>query len=216
MIQKKSYHKNRPIVGFEGDDMKKGEKRRIELLKIAYEMFITKGYENTSIDAIIEKAGIAKGTFYYHFQSKDQMLEEVIGMMIDEQVLRARGVLESDLPIPQRIVGIISSIRPEQNEQPIADVLHTPENLIMHEKVRTQIYEKVTPLLESVAIEGIDSGIFDCDMLPERIRIILMLASDLFDETGYTQNDIEVFIDVTEKILGAKKGTMGFVRQLIR
>ena len=47
--------------------MKKGEKRKLDLLKTAYEMFITRGYENTSVDEIIEKAGIAKGTYYYYF-----------------------------------------------------------------------------------------------------------------------------------------------------
>ena len=48
--------------------MKKGEKRKQELLKIAYKMFLSKGYENTSVDEIIEEAGIAKGTYYYYFE----------------------------------------------------------------------------------------------------------------------------------------------------
>ncbi len=38
--------------------MKKGEQRKQELLKLAYRMFIEKGYENTSIDEIVAKAGI--------------------------------------------------------------------------------------------------------------------------------------------------------------
>ena len=50
--------------------MKKGEQRKQELLKLAYRMFIEKGYENTSIDEIVAKAGIAKGTYYYYFASK--------------------------------------------------------------------------------------------------------------------------------------------------
>ena len=40
--------------------MKKGEKRKKELLKIAYDMFLAQGYENTSVDEIIERAQIAK------------------------------------------------------------------------------------------------------------------------------------------------------------
>ena len=48
-----------------GPDMKKGERRKQELLRIACRMFVEKGYENTSIDEIIAEAGIAKGTYYY-------------------------------------------------------------------------------------------------------------------------------------------------------
>ena len=33
--------------------MKKGEMRKLELVQIAYRMFLTKGYENTSVDEII-------------------------------------------------------------------------------------------------------------------------------------------------------------------
>ena len=54
--------------------MKNGEKRKQELLKIAYDMFLSRGYEDTSVDDMIEAAQIAKGTYYYYFSSKEQML----------------------------------------------------------------------------------------------------------------------------------------------
>ena len=62
----------------------KGERRRRELLRIAYRLFIEKGYENTSIDEIIAAAGIAKGTYYYYFPSKEATLEAVVDMMMNE------------------------------------------------------------------------------------------------------------------------------------
>jgi len=45
----------------------KGNRRRQELLRIAYRLFMEKGYDNTTIEEIIGEAGIAKGTYYYHF-----------------------------------------------------------------------------------------------------------------------------------------------------
>ena len=110
--------------------MKKGEKRKQELIRIAYRMFVAKGYEHTSVDEIIEEAGIAKGTYYYYFKSKEQMLEEVIDMMLQAEEEKAKAVLQADLSVPEKIVGIITSIQVTQEEQTIDDALHQPENIV--------------------------------------------------------------------------------------
>ena len=196
--------------------MKKGERRKHELLQIAYRMFLKKGYENTSVDEIIEQAGIAKGTYYYYFESKEGMLEEVVGMMIEQETEAARQVLFSDISIPQKIVGIISSFRPTSEEQSIENALMQPENSLMHEKIKHRLTETVVPLLSEVVEEGINEGIFSCDNVPVRVRILLVLSNDIFDEGRFTESDIAVFIDMTEKLFGAKKGTMEFIRGLIR
>ena len=196
--------------------MKKGERRKQELLRTAYEMFITKGYENTSVDDIINAAGIAKGTYYYYFETKEAMLEEVIGMMIESEAEAAAKVLEAPIPTPQKVVGIIASFRLEESEQPIVDTINRPENVLMHNKLNRRIIDVVVPLLSKVIEEGVNEGIFDCDNIAERVRMILIISNTLFEDADFTERDIDVFIDLTEKLLGARKGTMDFIRGLIR
>lgn len=196
--------------------MKKGERRKRELLQIAYELFLSRGYENTSVDEIIEAAGIAKGTYYYYFESKEQMLEAVIGMMIEAEAERARQVLASPIDVPQKIVGIIASLRPAQDERPIEDALNKPENVLMHDKIRKRLLSTIVPLLSEAVEEGMRGGLFACDHIPERVRMLLVLSTDLFDEGRFTQADVDVYIDMTEKLLGAKGGSMDFIRALIR
>lgn len=195
--------------------MKKGERRKLELLDIAYRMFISRGYENTSIDDIIVEAGIAKGTYYYYFESKEQTLEAVIEMMIEKEAAAAGSIVDSDLPVLQKIVGIIASIRPAPEEQPIEGALMRPENIIMHQKIKRKLVEKVVPLLSKVVEEGAEQGLFSCDNIPERVRMMLVLSNELFDEATFTDRDVDVFIDVTEKLLGAQKHSMDFIRHLI-
>ena len=195
--------------------MRKGEKRKLELLEIAYRMFISRGYENTSVDDIIAEAGIAKGTYYYYFKSKEQTLEEVIGMMIDKEIEAAGAILDSDMPVPQKIIGIIASINPSQEEKTIEGALMQPENIVMHQKIKRRLVEKVVPLLARAVEEGVEQGIFSCDNIPERVKMMLVLSNELFDEAEYTDKDVDVFIDITEKLLGAEKGSLIFIKQLI-
>jgi len=196
-------------------NLKKGQRRKIELLKIAYRMFLEKGYENTSIDEIIEEAGIAKGTYYYYFKSKEQTLEEVIDMMLDAEEVKARAVMNAPLPIPHKVVGVIASFRPESEEMGFADELHRPENLIMHDKIQKKLLTRLIPILSDIVRAGNEEGIFNCEDIPERVKIMIVLANELFDSGEFTPKDIIVFIDTIEKILGAAPGTMSFITQLI-
>ena len=193
----------------------KGEKRKQELLGIAYQLFIQKGYEETSIDEIIAQANIAKGTYYYYFPSKEATLEAVIDMMIDNEVRRAREILSAPMPVPQKMIGVITSLHPEQDENNIADALNKRENIVMHEKVSRRIIDEAVPLLAQVVSEGIAQGVFACDHIEERVRMILIMSSQMFDNGNFTADDIAVFIDIAEKALGARPGTLGYIQDLI-
>ncbi len=195
--------------------MTKGERTKKKLLEIAYELFLTKGYEETSVEDIMSRAEIAKGTYYYYFQSKEQMLEEVIEMMIDSEAEAAQKIAESDMPAPQKIVGIMTSFRPGQEEQPIGDLLNRPENLLMHKKMMTKLIEKVIPMLCGIVEDGVKEGVFRCNHIPVRVKILLIVGSALFDDNKHSQAEIEVFLDLTEKLLGAEKHAMSFVTALI-
>ncbi len=196
--------------------MKKGEKRKQELLKIAYRMFIEKGYDNTSIDEIIAAAGIAKGTYYYYFPSKEATLEAVIDMMIDEEAKRAKEVAAADMPVPEKMAAVIYALRPGQDEESIADAAERDENIKLHEKLNKRLLAEAVPILAGVIKEGIKQGIFDCKLVEERIKMILIVSLGMFNDGDFGENDVLVFIDMVEKTTGAKEGTMGFLRDLIK
>lgn len=61
----------------EGIAEKKKEKRS-KLFNAAYELFASKGINNTVIDDIVKKAGVAKGTFYLYFKDKYDLVDKMI------------------------------------------------------------------------------------------------------------------------------------------
>ena len=136
-------------------------------------------------------------------------------MMISEETERAKSVISAPLPIPQKIVAVIMSMRPQQEESGIADTLERNENIVMHEKINLRILNMTIPILTEVVKEGISQGIFDCTNVEERVKMILIICQRIFDSGSFSEKDIEVFIDMTEKTLGAQTGTMSFIKELI-
>ncbi|MBK5896906.1 TetR/AcrR family transcriptional regulator [Catonella massiliensis] len=195
--------------------MKKGERRKQDLLNIAYRMFIEKGYENTSVDDIIIEAGIAKGTYYYYFESKEATLEAVIEMMIEKAENIAKAALMNPVPIPQKLASVVYAFQPNKDEIVITDVLERKENIVMHDKIGKKIVEVAVPILSDIVREGIAQGIFACTNVEERVKMLLIMSQNMFDYGAYSNKDIEVYVDMLEKSLGAKEGIMSFISEFL-
>jgi TetR/AcrR family transcriptional regulator, cholesterol catabolism regulator len=70
--------------------------RRSELLRIAAELFATKGFKNTTVRDIAEASGILSGSLYHHFDSKESMIDEVLSTFQEELFGRYDEILASD------------------------------------------------------------------------------------------------------------------------
>jgi len=55
----------------------RGEATRSQLIAIATRMFAERGYEDTSIEAVLREAGVSRGSLYHHFASKEALFEAV-------------------------------------------------------------------------------------------------------------------------------------------
>ena len=60
---------------------------REKIIRTAWQLFDENGYENTTVDQIIESCGISKGGFYHYFHAKDDLLEE-LALLLDRQYER--------------------------------------------------------------------------------------------------------------------------------
>jgi AcrR family transcriptional regulator len=55
----------------------RGEATRGQLIAVATRMFAERGYEDTSIEAVLREAGVSRGSLYHHFASKEALFEAV-------------------------------------------------------------------------------------------------------------------------------------------
>ena len=85
------------------------------LFRTAFELFTTKGIEKTTISDIVEKAGVAKGTFYLYFKDKHDLMDRIIirkGALVLKYVLEELKKTKEKLrmPFPEQMVFITDRI----------------------------------------------------------------------------------------------------------
>lgn len=201
--------------------IKNGEERKHEILDIAKELFIEKGYENTSIVNILEKVGIAKGTLYYYFTSKEEILDAIIDRISEKIFYKAQEISKDpSLSVQEKILGVVMSLNIEDDkEKKIVNNIHNPQNLLMHQKQFDSIIDNIVPILTKVICEGIEKGIFNTDYPLETVEMILIYTQTVFDSNNNlsmeeTLRKISAFIVNLERLLGAEKGSFDFIKQV--
>ncbi|MGW0939938.1 TetR/AcrR family transcriptional regulator [Streptomyces sp. NPDC002666] len=80
--------------------------RRAELLATAAEVFAAQGYNATTVRRIADEAGMLAGSLYYHFDSKESMLDEILSAFLDELWTGYDTVLAAGLG-PREAIGAL-------------------------------------------------------------------------------------------------------------
>src|SRR3954453_11231300 len=80
---------------------------RARIIDVAVELFARQGYDGTSVAQVIAQAGVAKGGFYHHFASKEELLYEVYGDLISRQLHTMDEIVARGLPTAQTLRALI-------------------------------------------------------------------------------------------------------------
>ncbi|MGH3520388.1 MAG: TetR/AcrR family transcriptional regulator [Haloechinothrix sp.] len=73
------------------------------LVEVATELFAKHGFESTSVQSIVEAAGVTKGAMYHHFESKDDLLYEIYARVLRMQTTQLAKFADADLPVAERL-----------------------------------------------------------------------------------------------------------------
>ena len=198
--------------------VKDAAERKNEILDAAEELFAARGYEETSTGDILDRVGIARGTLYYHFRSKEEILDALIGRISQTLIARAgKAAEDKSVPVVERIVRTIASLNLETGESSIGhevlEQVHKPQNALMHQKMQQSLLDGVVPVISSLVEEGNTEGIFHADYPRETTEMLVLYSSIAFDSRfGLTPEQmtcrIQAFIHNTEKLLGVESGSM--------
>ena len=190
---------------------KEADIRKTEILDKAEYLFDTKGYGKTTINDILKEVNIAKGTFYYHFATKEEVMNTIVDRRLDSRIAEMKKFAEdSTLSVSEKLFRVVMV---QKTGGALSSQLHDIENAQLHQRSFVQGFYKLTPVLTEIVEEGIREKIFSTPFPRENVELLLS-ASLLFDEGLFQWPDEErkrkakVFIHFIEEVLGAKKGSL--------
>ena len=193
------------------------DERLNDIIDKTEKLLAKKGYEKTSVANIIKKVGIAKGTFYHYFKSKDELLDAIVEKMLRQIWTKLDVIIDNEkLDAIGKVFGFFGVFREVSiGREKLIEDIHKEENAHIHLKLEKKMYPVITPKFENIISQGLKEGVFDTKYPHEAAAVIMVSINTLTESEEHTHNlttelemdRLKMFFDLIERILGAKRGT---------
>ena len=205
--------------------------RRDRFIDAGQALMALKGFDQVSVQDVLVATGASKGAFYHYFGSKADLLEGIVERMTAAALADANPLLDdSTVPAPQKLSRLfagISSWKTQRKELLLAllDTWYSEENIVVREKFRRHVSERMTPVLRRIIEQGNAEGTFDASAPANSAEVFVALLLALNERAGHlylaaqagevSVADVEStfagYLGALEKILGVPRGTLELV-----
>lgn len=186
--------------------MKKSEQTRQQILNGAITLFKNNGVQNTSVNEIVKQLGIAKGTFFYYFPKKDDIIIEIINIEFSNYFSSPRKItenLEIDAAekLQQVLLSLFKGINNNSTLQQIFRFGIDPQFLNYINQLRLK---NIIPLVVDIIEQGVKQKVFDIKNIDITSSIITHgIASYINSNFKQLANksDLQKFLNGVEGLL---------------
>lgn len=194
--------------------------RITEILNAAEPLFYSKGYQETSITDIVTNMGVAHGTIYYYFKSKEEILEALIQRHLLAFVSEVKMKIRTDNITPpckvQLIIQILFKSLYRDNNL-LFEFLYNDRTIHFLDKLARQGKQLTYPLFLEIVEEGNQKNYFQTPHPQAAVTIIQAIIESLINEI-YERSSKELLMhqvklseELIEHVLGSKQGTINIV-----
>ncbi len=195
--------------------VKEYDERKNEIIDAAERLFRTKGYEKCTVNDILKEVAIAKGTFYYYFKSKEEVMDAMVSRFTEIVIGRAEEILKNkNLNPEEKLLHAFMAMRiNDKVDHEMLEELHKTENALLHQKTLKQIVTEMAPILVRIIEEGIQKKVWSCRYPLQYMQIFLAASLTLTDEGIFELDSdsqskvMEALISMLEKMLDVPEGT---------
>jgi AcrR family transcriptional regulator len=202
--------------------------RRSEILDAAQKLVYTRGYEQMTIQDILDELHISKGAFYHYFDSKQALLEALVERLLGE----AEGILAPIRDDPQHSAieklnayfDTGMSWKTAQKDYMLALLRgwYSDNNAIIRQKLVVEGYALMTPFIEAILMQGMQEGSLSVPYPSQTAQVVIALMTNLGDtlggmimacqpgcaDLGQVEAMVTAFTCALERILGTAPGLL--------
>jgi TetR/AcrR family transcriptional repressor of nem operon len=204
--------------------------RRNEILDVAQRLVYTKGYEQMTIQDVLDGLQISKGAFYHYFRSKQDLLDAMIGHMIEDgENLILPIIRDPELNALEKLRRYFDTVARWKNAQKtylvaILRIWYADDNAIVRQKMTAAAIQHISPLFTQIIRQGMDEGLLAPhypDQVSEVVMALMQSMGDtlaqfvLFydpecDNIQRIAGSVAAYTDAVERVLGAPPGSIHF------
>jgi|SRR5579884_1952059 len=201
--------------------------RRDTFLDAAQRLIQARGYDQMSIQDVLDEVGASRGAFYHYFDSKTALLDAVVERMVIAGLVAVTPIVsDPSLSAPEKLSRLFTGLarwKADRRDLVLAllRVWYSDDNALVRDKLRRRMMVHLVPILTEIVDQGRAEGTFSAS-LPDAPRIIVLLLQGAQDEAGelffarqansIPFEAVETFLssiaDSMERILGAKPGSL--------
>jgi len=196
-----------------------------------------RGWEQTSVQDVLDELEASRGAFYHYFDSKQALLEAVIERMVEQALATVEPVVkDSKLGAIEKLQGVFSTIGRWKTDRKqlvlsLLTVWMSDDNAIVREKFRRTMVRRMEPTLAPIIRQGIEEGVFQTASADQTARVFVMLLLGLQDiatevfldrqagriELADVERTFASYAEAFERVLGAPAGSIKLIdRHVLR
>jgi len=170
--------------------------RRLQIIRGARELFSTRDYENITMKEITGRLNIGRGTIYYYFTSKMELIEAVIEDIVNDELARKKILIsrssDMNLKALEKLKLLITDDEALHSKENILYSLHDSDNAIIYTKHLGRYIDELAPLYASVFIQGCEEGVFKTQYPLECAEFIIAGVRFLTESGFYPWDELQI------------------------
>lgn len=183
-----------------------------KILDALQELLESKNLQTISVSEIAQTAGIAKGSVYYYFPSKEAILEALVKRSYEKPIETAKELAtQTDISPFTRMAMILQACRSSSSaflkRESVPSHTNVAEKALLHQKYMTHLISELKPVLTEIIAQGIDTGAIHFDYPAELAEIVLIVLTVKLDNSLVPSTSEEVEKTMVALISLLEKGT---------